>query len=68
MKPAPDGGVVPECRRAPVRREHGLLQDVIGVLGTRRRRACQPVEPRAVPGEQFLEGVPVTGRVCGEQL
>ena len=61
-------GVVPKGGRAAVRGQHRILQRVGGVVGVAAGDLRQPVQLPVVAVEQFLEGVPVTRDVRGEQL
>ena len=68
VQPAAHRGVVPEGAGAAVRREHRVLQRVLGVLGGAGGEPGEPVQMPLVAAEQFREGVPVSGDVGGEQF
>ena len=68
VQPAADGGVVAERAGVAVYREHGVLEDVGGVLGAAAVVGGQAVQPAVMPAEQFLERVPVTGDVGCQQI
>ena len=68
VQPAADRRVVAERGRLAVGRQHGVLQGIGGVVGVVAGHLGQPVELPVVAVEQLLEGVPITGDMCGEQL
>jgi hypothetical protein len=51
-----------------MRRQHGVLQRVGGVIDAAARDHGQPVELTLVAVEQLLERIAVTGDVRGEQF
>src|SRR6202040_359514 len=68
MQPAADRGVVPERTRAAMRREHRVLQRVLGVLAGAGGQAGQPVQLTLVTVKQLIERVAVTGDMGCQQL
>ena len=68
MQPTADRGVVPERTGAAMRRKHGFLQGVLGVLRDPGGQPRQPVQLSLMALEQFGEGVAVTCDMSGQQL
>ena len=53
---------------AAVRRDHGLLQRVLGVFGAATGQPGKPVQLPVMAVEQFLEGVAVAGDMGRQQF
>jgi hypothetical protein len=68
VQPTADRGMVPKRRGAAVRRDHRLLQRVLGVLGAAAGQPGDPVQLPVVAEEQLLEGMAIAGDVSRQQF
>ncbi len=68
VQPAADRGVMPKGAGAAVRREHRVLQCVLGILGAAAGQPGEPVQLPVMAVEQLLEGVAVAGDVGRQQF
>jgi|SRR5579884_1612741 len=68
VQPAADCGVVPERTRTAMRREHCVLQRILGVLVIAAGQAGKAMQLAVMTVEQLGEGVAVAGDVIGQQF
>ena len=68
MQPTANRGMVPKRCGAAVRRDHRLLQRVLGVLGAAAGQPGDPVQLPVVAEEQLLEGVAIARDVSRQQF
>src|SRR3984885_92529 len=68
VQPTADRGMVPKRSGAAVRRDHRLLQRVLGVLGATAAQPGDPVQLPVVAEEQLLESIAIARGVSRQQL
>jgi hypothetical protein len=68
MQPATDRAVVAKRSRAPVRRQHGFLDGVFGVLCGSASQPGEPVQPDPMTLVQLGERAAIAGEVGTEQV
>ena len=68
VQPTADRGVVPKRCGAAVRRDHRLLQRVLGVLGAAAGQPGDPVQLPVVTEKQLLECIAIARHVSRQQF
>ena len=68
VQPTADRGMMPKRCGAAVRRDHRLLQRVLGVLGAAAGQPGDPVQLPVVAKKQLLEGVAIARDMSRQQL
>ena len=68
VQPAAYRGVMSKRAGAAMGRQHGFLKGIVGVFGGMAASPGQPIQLDAMPAKEFLEGAPVTGDMCAEEI